>query len=187
MNKSSSKQEQLHLLWFRITGAIILVMSFLICRMDESFLFCVPQHMRPILTLVLYLLIWFTAYFFALERIRKIQTSDNPTMNLIWIFFVGLVIRILFFPPHAIQETDFFRYFWDGQAVVQGANPYSLSPQEAYLLPEKPAINTLECVGLEMDDLRCGRSDHLDINGIAESFENKERVDCFVRMVSTHF
>src|SRR3989338_1027827 len=141
MNKSSSKQEQLHLLWFRITGAIILVMSFLICRMDESFLFCVPQHMRPILTLVLYLLIWFTAYFFALERIRRIQTSDNHTMNLIWIFFVGLVIRILFFPPHAIQETDFFRYFWDGQAVIQGANPYRLSPQEAYLLPENPAIN----------------------------------------------
>src|SRR3989338_8756154 len=141
MNKSLSKQEQLHLLWFRITGAIILVMSFLICQMDGSFVYCVPQHMRPIRILVLYLLIWFIAYFFALERIRKIQTSDNHTMNLIWIFFVGLVIRILFFPPHAIQDTDFFRYFWDGQAVVQGANPYSLSPQEAYLLPEKPAIN----------------------------------------------
>src|SRR3989338_806540 len=141
MNKRLSKQEQRHLLWFRITGAVILVMSFLICQMDGSFVYCVPQHMRPIRMLVLYLLIWFIAYFFALERIRKIQTSDNHTMNLIWIFFVGLVIRILFFPPHAIQETDFFRYFWDGQAVIQGANPYRLSPQEAYLLPENPAIN----------------------------------------------
>ena len=141
MNKSLCRREKLHLLWFRITGAIILVMSFLVCGMDNSFLYDVPQHMRPIRTLVLYLLIWFVAYFFALERIRKIQTLDNPTQNLIWIFFVGLVIRILFFPPHAIQETDFFRYFWDGQAVIQGANPYRLSPQEAYLLPEKPAIN----------------------------------------------
>lgn len=141
MNKSLSKQEQLNLLWFRITGVIILVMSFLICRMDGSFVYCIPQHMRPIRILVLFLLIWFATYFLALERIRKIQTSDNPTMNLIWIFFVALVIRILFFPPHAIQETDFFRYFWDGQAVVQGANPYRLSPQEAYLLPDKPAIN----------------------------------------------
>jgi hypothetical protein len=116
--------------------------------MDGSFIYDVPQHMRPIRTLVIYLLIWFVAYFFALERIRKIHTSDNPTRNLIWIFFVGLVIRILFFPPHAIQETDFFRYFWDGQAVVQGANPYRLSPQEAYLLPEKPAING----NLEMEE-----------------------------------
>jgi len=149
MSKSLSKQEQLHLLWFRVTGAIIILMSFLICRMDESFLYCVPQHMRPILTLVLYLLIWFIAYFFALERVRKIQTSDNPTLNFIWIFFVGLVIRILFFPPHAIQETDFFRYFWDGQVVIQGANPYSLSPQEAYLLPEKPAISG----GSEMEEV----------------------------------
>src|SRR3989338_9536663 len=99
MNKKLSKQEQTHLLWFRITGAIILVMSFLICRMDGSFIYCVPQHMRPIRILVFYLLIWFIAYFFTLERIRKIQTSDNPTMNLIWILFVGLVIRILFFPP----------------------------------------------------------------------------------------
>lgn len=141
MSKSLSKQEQTHLLWFRIIGAIILVMSFLICRMDESFLYDVSQHIRPIPTMVLYLLIWFIAYFFALERIRKVQTSDSYTKNMIWIFFVSVVIRILFFPSHAIQETDFFRYFWDGQAVVQGANPYRLSPQEAYLLPEKPAIN----------------------------------------------
>jgi hypothetical protein len=141
MNKSPSKREQFHLLWFRITGAIILVMSFLICQMDGNFVYDVPQHMRPIRILVLYLLIWFVTYFFALERIRKIQTSDNPTMNLIWILFVGVVIRILFFPPHAIQETDFFRYFWDGQATIQGANPYRLSPQEAYLLPDKPAID----------------------------------------------
>lgn len=141
MNKNLSKQEQRHLLWFRVTGAIIILMSFLICRMDGSFIYCVPQHMRPIRILVLYLLIWFSAYFFALERVRKIQTSDNHTMNLIWIFFVGLVIRILFFAPPAIQETDFFRYFWDGQAIIQGANPYRLSPQEAYLLPEKPALH----------------------------------------------
>ncbi len=141
MNKSPSKREQLHLLWFRITGAVILVMSFLICRMDGSFFYDVPQHMRPIRTLVIYLLIWFVAYFFALECIRKIHASDNPNRNLIWILFVSVVIRILFFLPHAIQETDFFRYFLDGQAIIQGANPYKLSPQEAYLLPEKPAIN----------------------------------------------
>ncbi len=141
MNKSQSKREQLHLLWLRIAGIVVMVMSFLICRMDGNFIYDVPQHMRPIRTLVIYLLIWFVAYFFALERIRKIHASDNPTRNLIWIFFVGLVIRILFFPPHAIQETDFFRYFWDGQTIIQGANPYRLSPQEAYLLPEKPAIN----------------------------------------------
>lgn len=140
MSNSLSKQEQRHLLWFRVTGAVIILMSFLICRMDESFLYCVPQHMRPILTLVLYLLIWFTAYFFALECIRRIQTSDSHIRNLVWILFVSVVIRIFFFSPHAIQETDFFRYFWDGQTVIQGANPYRLSPQEAYLLSEKPAI-----------------------------------------------
>ncbi|MGE0267907.1 MAG: hypothetical protein AB7S78_05590 [Candidatus Omnitrophota bacterium] len=141
MSKSLSKQEQLNLLWFRVTGAIIIVMSFLICGMDGSFIYDIPQHMRPIPIMVFYLLIWFIAYFFALERIRKMQNSDTPTKNLIWIFFVSVVIRILFFPPHAIQETDFFRYFWDGQAVIQGANPYNLSPQESYLLNEKPAIN----------------------------------------------
>lgn len=141
MNKSISKQEQLNLLWFRVTGAIIVAMSFFICRMDGSFIYDVPQHMRPIPILIFYLLIWFIAYFFALEHIRKIQNSDTPTKNLIWIFSVSVVIRILFFPPHAIQETDFFRYFWDGQAVIQGANPYKLSPQEAYLLPDKPAID----------------------------------------------
>lgn len=141
MNKSLSRREQLHLLWFRTAGAIILVTSFLICRMDGNFIYDVPQPMRPIPLLVLYLLMWFIAYFFALERVRKIQNPDSHTRNMIWIFLVGVVIRILFFPPHAIQETDFFRYFWDGQAVIQKANPYSLSPREAYLLPGEPAVN----------------------------------------------
>lgn len=138
---SKGKQEQLNLLWFRVTGAMIIVMSFLICRMDECFIYDVPQPMRSIPLLVFYLLIWFTAYFFALERVRKIQTLDNHTQNIIWIFLVGVVIRILFIAPHAIQETDFFRYLWDGQAVIQGANPYQLSPQEAYFLSAKPAIH----------------------------------------------
>jgi hypothetical protein len=142
MNKQlSSKQERRHLLWLGVTGAIILVMSFLICRMDGSFFYCFPQHMRPIRILVFYLLIWFIAYFLALERIRRIQIPDNHTMNLIWILFVSVVIRIFFFPSHAIQETDFFRYFWDGQTIIQGGNPYSFSPQEAYSLQEKPVIN----------------------------------------------
>jgi hypothetical protein len=140
MIRKPAQEESFSLVWFRVTGVIILAMSFLICRLGGNFDYSVPQDLRPIPTLVLYLLIWFGAYFFALERVRTIRTSDARGMTMIWILFVGLVARIFFFPPHAIQETDFYRYFWDGQAVLQGANPYRLSPQEAYLLSEKPAV-----------------------------------------------
>ena len=119
MIRKPAQEESFPLVWFRVTGVIILVMSFLIGRLGGNFDYSVPQDLRPIPTLVLYLLIWFGAYFFALERVRTIRTSDARGMTMIWILFVGLVARIFFFPPHAIQD-GFLPVFWDGQAVLGG-------------------------------------------------------------------
>src|SRR3989338_9229528 len=139
--KELSKAAGLDLLWLMATGLIIARMSFKIGQMARYFVFGAGHLNRPILEMVLYLGIWFIAYFFALERVRKISPFDPHRINLIWILGVSMFIRIVFFPPHLIQETDPYRYLWDGQAVIQGANPYRLSPQEAYIRDVSPAYN----------------------------------------------
>ena len=146
MIKKLNKTEWLNLLWLMATGLIIAGMSLKICRMAHFFVFGVDHVHRPIPEMVLYLGIWFIAYFFALERVRKISNPDSAKINLVCIFLVSAVIRVVFFPPHPIQETDPYRYLWDGQAVIQGANPYRLSPQEAYTLNAKPALSKDEDV-----------------------------------------
>ena len=139
-----NKIERLNLLWLMAMGLIIVGMSLKICRMAHCFVFGIDHVNRPIPEMILYLGIWFIAYYFALERIRKINNLDSTRINLIWILFVGVVIRVVFFPPHLIQETDPYRYLWDGQAVVQGTNPYRFSPQEAYSLNVSPAVSKNE-------------------------------------------
>src|SRR3989338_1773986 len=107
-----NKIERLNLLWLMAMGLIIVGMSLKICRMAHCFVFGIDHVNRPIPEMILYLGIWFIAYYFALERIRKINNLDSTRINLIWILFVGVVIRVVFFPPHLIQETDPYRYLW---------------------------------------------------------------------------
>lgn len=129
------------LLWLMATGLIIAGMSFRICQMAQCFVFGADHADRPIPEMVLYLGIWFIAYFLALERIRRMSRSAPHKINFILVLGVSVFIRIVFFPPHLIQETDPYRYLWDGQAVMQGTNPYRLSPQEAYVREVSPARN----------------------------------------------
>src|SRR3989338_6157205 len=97
-----NKTERLNFLWLMALGLIITGMSLKICRMAHCFVFGIDHVNRPIPEMILYLGIWFAAYFFALERIRKISHADSAKKNLAWILFVSVVIRIVFFPPQLI-------------------------------------------------------------------------------------
>lgn len=43
---------------------------------------------------------------------------------------VGLLLRGAMFFSAPIQETDFYRYLWDGAVLAQGVNPYRPIPQQ---------------------------------------------------------
>ncbi len=86
------------------------------------------RHLLPVLGLwgvsfVLYLgnlaLVWRT------EVNSKVARAQVRT---VWIFAV--LFRLLLWWSQPIEETDFYRYLWDGRVLAAGVNPYAYSPQE---------------------------------------------------------
>ncbi|MEM7086639.1 MAG: glycosyltransferase 87 family protein [Bacteroidota bacterium] len=53
---------------------------------------------------------------------------------------VGIVFRILFLPAIPNLSQDFYRFLWDGRLVLQGINPYLVTP-ELYLETGNEVVN----------------------------------------------
>ncbi len=77
------------------------------------------------------------AYLIAIEVVR----GGGPTRGrLATVLVFAAACRVVLLPSGMIQEVDAYRYLWDGQAVLQGVNPYVLSPAEAYESNAPPAV-----------------------------------------------
>src|SRR5262249_55314588 len=48
--------------------------------------------------------------------------------DLILILGFACLFRILLLSSNPIQESDFYRYLWDGKVVASGLNPYGIAP-----------------------------------------------------------
>lgn len=108
--------------------------------MSRSFNYGTGHSERPIVQFIVFALFSFAAYFLVFERIRN-ESQDvlNKSRVIYWVVFVSIVCRFIYWPSQFIQETDPYRYFWDGQTVLQGGNPFQHSPQEAMSLGMIPA------------------------------------------------
>lgn len=123
-----------------ILGVIVLVAQVGVSWLSRFFVFGVGYAERPIGAFLVLEFLSFCAYFAAIEWVRKWSPEARSSRSVMgWIFLVAIVSRLSFLPSHLIQETDPYRYIWDGQAVLQGANPYERSPQEAFLEHHTPA------------------------------------------------
>jgi hypothetical protein len=67
------------------------------------------------------------AWLLAVWSARRIADSRRL---LVWIVFLGAVLRGLMFLSTPILEDDFYRYLWDGGVTARGMNPYSHAPSE---------------------------------------------------------
>lgn len=116
-----------------VLGGMILLAQMAVSWLSHSFVFGVGHAERPIIPFLVLELVSFGFYFAALEWTRKLpRESASNRKTVYWIIFIGIFSRIAFFPSHLIQETDPYRYVWDGQAVVKGVNPYEYSPEDAF-------------------------------------------------------
>lgn len=109
-----------------------------VAQLSSAFVFGVGHEARPIPDFLTAEAIAFGAYFVAVEIVRRTATRR---WHLAWVFAVALLCRFFLVPSSLIQEVDPYRYVWDGQAVIQGANPYVLSPKEALDSGAPPAID----------------------------------------------
>jgi hypothetical protein len=82
---------------------------------------------RPVLPLVLIMTLAGAIYLFT---VVKALSSINARNMLVFVLFIGAVLRLTMFFSTPILEDDYNRYLWDGAVTANGMNPYRYSPEE---------------------------------------------------------
>ncbi|MBI1953870.1 MAG: hypothetical protein HYS41_07090 [Candidatus Omnitrophica bacterium] len=119
-----------------IGGLAILAVSVGFSFLSRFFIFGAGYLERPLLPFVAL----FGTGSAALLWVFRSVSSRRPQFKgvhwrLAWILTVSFLARGVLFSSNPIQETDPYRYLWDGNAVLHGANPYLHPPDEAYSAP----------------------------------------------------
>ncbi len=86
-----------------------------------------PISGRPIVPFVA-LLAALSVVYLASLRLAVRAPDQRSTGKTVLGFAIGFRLLVLFSTP--IQEVDYYRYLWDGHAVVEGVNPYRYSPEQ---------------------------------------------------------
>jgi hypothetical protein len=124
-----------------LSGIGLLSIHAVNASLSHQFIFGQGYQQRPIITFVVLMGLAGVLYLIALEIIRKSDSMASHPMIIYFICMTALMMRLFYSSSGFIQETDPYRYVWDGQAIVQGVNPYQYSPQEAMQNNFRPASN----------------------------------------------
>jgi hypothetical protein len=128
-----------------ILGVIILLTQIGVSWMSRSFVFGIGHAERPIIPFLVLEFVAFGFYFAALEWIRKLPREfESNRKTVFWIVLIGILCRLAFLPSNLMQETDPYRYVWDGQTVLKGVNPYVHSPKDSFWNQMIPAEKAAE-------------------------------------------
>ncbi len=104
----------------------MLGLTWWLARMSEHFVWGSGHLQRPIrLVVVIYLGMWlvYAVACYLVERVHSRRVAWG-------IIGVGILLRVLMLGSTPLQESDFYRYIWDGQLVVRGINPLDRSPSD---------------------------------------------------------
>lgn len=123
---------------FILLGLGLIVVHGITAWLSHQFIFGQGYQERPIIGFVMLMGVAGIMYMTALEFIRRESIGFSKPNIIMFICITAIVMRFVYAFSNLIQETDPFRYIWDGQSIVQGANPYQHSPLEAYENKFKP-------------------------------------------------
>jgi len=125
-----------------VLGLLMLLAQIGISSLSQFFVFGTGHAGRPIVLFLILEFVSFAFYFLAMEWVRRLPgESGSHRTSVFWIILIGVLCRLVFMPSNLIQETDPYRYIWDGQTVLSGGNPYERSPEEAFRNQLVPADN----------------------------------------------
>jgi len=123
-----------------VFGLLILLAQIGISSLSRFFVFGTGHAGRPIVLFLILEFVSFVFYFLAVEWVRRLPGESGGHRTLVfWMILIGILCRLVFLPSSLIQETDPYRYIWDGQTVLSGGNPYERSPEEAFRNQLTPA------------------------------------------------
>ncbi len=72
--------------------------------------------------LLLSFIFCFAIYFYLISAKAKIQMS--------WIFFAGVFIRLIFIASEPVLSDDIYRFIWDGRLLSGGINSFEFRPNQ---------------------------------------------------------
>jgi hypothetical protein len=122
-------------------GVVLVIIHALTSQLSHQFIFGQDDQQRPIIHFLVLMGLAGVFYIGAIEIVRRNAVLFSSPMMLGIICLLALITRLVYVPSNLIQETDPYRYIWDGQAVIQGVNPYQYSPQEAASKELEPSSN----------------------------------------------
>lgn len=108
-----------------IIGCLLLLVYAGMAWMSQSFVYGQDHHQRPILE---FLALYASAFVLYVLALRLLPSSPWCRSDFILILGFAFLFRALLLCSNPIQESDFYRYLWDGKVVVSGLNPYGLAP-----------------------------------------------------------
>ncbi len=106
-------------------GVLVLVYCASLTLLSGQFIYGEGHASRPIvLVLGMYSLGWIG---FALAVWLAVRDANLPVSGML---AVALLARLILLPSNLIQENDCYRYVLDGEALLNGVNPYGYSPED---------------------------------------------------------
>lgn len=114
-----------------VGGILIVVMAWQMSALSVAFVFGVGHAQRPIPLFLLWYGLGCAATWWAFWAVRRrAPHASGQGTRVAWIIAVSLVARLFLWGSQPMQETDPYRYLWDGHAVLRGINPYLSPPAE---------------------------------------------------------
>ena len=134
---------KLHRTLWILSGLLLIANHWLLRQISASFAANIPRLQRPYGYLIALLVtagILYLSVLAVLYLARRMKNSDLnifqhtkfkkiPRAALIFLFAVGLIMRLLMIGSYPIHEDDWNRFLWDGAVLANGINPYRYPPE----------------------------------------------------------
>ncbi len=103
------------------------VLWFVFAEISQEFVYGLNHSERPLLPILGVMVLAFVLYL-----VCAFQFWNEKKWLKSWhILLVAIVMRVpLIFWSSPVQEIDYYRYIWDGRALMAGVSPYRFSPVE---------------------------------------------------------
>ena len=143
----------------QICGTVLWAGWVVLTLCSARFAWGVPALERPVLPVTLGLIALSLVHLYAVAMVRRSArevtasaSKSNGVISLPTIIGFALAMRFLAVFSTPIQELDYYRYMWDGETILAGANPFQVTPQAAVAASHEDqgfAINWLGCVYID--------------------------------------
>ncbi len=110
-----------------LAGAGLVGLHFFLLWLSPQFAYERDIASYPIIALVGIEMMAGVLYLLAVWEIARAPQSKGL---LIWMFLVGVLLRVAFLASTPMLEDDYYRYLWDGGVTASGSNPYAYAPEQ---------------------------------------------------------